>query len=69
MVINGRLREYVQDRLSGEVRTTAGKVVGPDGPSWDGKNKPHRGDRAWVTGWSPSGSRNVCRWISPMTNR
>lgn len=53
MVINGRLREYVQDRLSGEVHTTAGKVVGPDGPSWDGKNKPHRGDRAWVTGWSP----------------
>ncbi|MDV8009645.1 helix-turn-helix domain-containing protein, partial [Rhodococcus sp. IEGM 1318] len=29
MVINGRLREYVQDRLSGEVHTTAGKVVGP----------------------------------------
>jgi IS30 family transposase len=53
MVINGRLREYVQDRLSGEVHTTTGKVVGPDGPSWDGKNKPHRGDRAWVTGWSP----------------
>jgi IS30 family transposase len=25
----------------------------PAGTSWKGRNKPHRGDRAWVTAWSP----------------
>ena len=29
------------------------KVVGPSGQAWKGRNKPHRGDRAWVLGWSP----------------
>jgi transposase, IS30 family len=49
-----RLREYVQDRLSGAVRDAAGRrVLGPPGPKWNGKNKPHRGDRRWVHGWSP----------------
>src|SRR4029077_12766211 len=48
-----RLREYVQERLSGAVRAPDGRVVGPVGPKWNGKNKPHRGDRRWVQGWSP----------------
>lgn len=47
---NARLREYVQDRLSGAIRTAKGKVVGP---VWKGRNKPHRGDRRWVMSWSP----------------
>ncbi|GAA1451599.1 IS30-like element ISMsm8 family transposase [Nesterenkonia lacusekhoensis] len=42
---NDRLRQYVQDKLSGAILTAAGEIVGPDGPAWDGKNKPHRGDR------------------------
>jgi len=53
LVGNVRLREYVQDRLSGVVSTADGKVVGPVGPAWKGRNKPHRGDRKWVTSWSP----------------
>ncbi|WP_210047787.1 IS30 family transposase [Nesterenkonia lacusekhoensis] len=53
MVTNDRLRQYVQDKLSGEIITAEGEVVGPEGPAWDGKNKPHRGDREWVTAWSP----------------
>ena len=48
-----RLRDYVQDRLSGRVHTTGGQMLGPEGPKWAGKNKPHRGDRRWVKGWSP----------------
>lgn len=28
-------------------------VTGPQGPQWKGRNKPHRADRAWTTGWSP----------------
>ena len=53
LITNERLRDYVSDRLSGPVRTTGGERLGPEGPTWDGKNKPHRQDREWVTGWSP----------------
>jgi IS30 family transposase len=53
LVVNDRLRNYVQDRLSGVVETVDGEVVGPPGPQWKGRNKPHRGDRRWVTAWSP----------------
>ena len=66
LATNDRLREYVQDRLSGVVRTVDGRVVGPPGPTWNGKNKPHRADRRWVQGWSPSRSPTGCRWTSPM---
>jgi IS30 family transposase len=53
LATNERLREYVQDRLSGVVRGPDGRAVGPQGPEWKGRNKPHRGDRRWVQGWSP----------------
>jgi transposase, IS30 family len=53
LATNDRLREYVQDRLSGVVRTPDGRAVGPAGPKWQGRNKPHRGDRRWVQAWSP----------------
>jgi IS30 family transposase len=53
LVVNQRLRDYVQQRLSGEVCDADGAVLGPDGPVWKGRNKPHRGDRAWVEAWSP----------------
>ena len=52
LVVNDRLRVYVQDRLSGEVRAD-GAAVGPACATWKGRNKPHRGDRRWVQGWSP----------------
>jgi len=55
LVGNHRLRQYVQDRLSGVVRGVDGLVVaGPTAARWKGRNKPHRGDRAWVTGQSVS---------------
>ncbi len=53
LAANERLRDYVQDRLSGAVQDANGRVVGPQGPAWKGRNKPHRGDRRWVQGWSP----------------
>src|SRR3954452_4635048 len=52
LVANERLRTYVQDRLAGLVQVDD-RAVGPPGPKWNGKNKPHRGDRRWVQGWSP----------------
>jgi IS30 family transposase len=53
LVGNDRLRGYVQDRLAGVIRTDNGQVLGPAGPEWKGRNKPHRGDRRWVEAWSP----------------
>ncbi|MGO8962114.1 IS30 family transposase [Mycobacterium sp.] len=54
LVANQRLRKYVQDKLAGVVRGPDGRVVvGPAAVQWKGRNKPHRGDRAWVTAWSP----------------
>ncbi|WP_371503444.1 IS30 family transposase [Kitasatospora sp. NBC_00374] len=51
---NDRLREYVQERLSGNVHRPDGTVVaGPQTPPWKGLNKPHRQDRRWATAWSP----------------
>ncbi|MET7552546.1 IS30 family transposase [Streptomyces sp. NPDC005479] len=51
---NDRLREYVQERLSGNVHRPDGTVVaGPRTPPWKGLNKPHRQDRRWATAWSP----------------
>src|SRR5487761_1926310 len=53
LVRDERLHDYVQERLSGVVCTKDGEIVGPAGPKWQGRNKPHRGDRRWVKGWSP----------------
>lgn len=53
LATHGQLRQYVQGKLSGDIVTADGEIIGPDGPAWDGKNKPHRGDREWVTAWSP----------------
>ena len=54
LVTSDRLRQYVQDRLSGVVQTPDGRAAGPPGAEWKGRNKPHRGDRRWVQGWSPA---------------
>ncbi len=61
LLANERLRDYVQDRLSGVVRGPDGVVAGPVGPEWKGRNKPHRGDRRWVQGWSPEQVANRLR--------
>lgn len=54
LVTNPQLRDYVQDRLAGQLRHEDGTIVaGPRTPAWKGLNKPHRGDRKWSLGWSP----------------
>lgn len=41
------------DRLCGDVHDLNGQAIGPQPVAWNGRNKPHRQDRRWVTGWSP----------------
>jgi IS30 family transposase len=54
LVENAKLRKYVQERLEGSVVAADGvTALGPTGPEWKGRNKPHRADRRWVQGWSP----------------
>jgi IS30 family transposase len=51
---NDQLREYVQERLAGNVRRPCGTIVaGPQTPAWKGLNKPRRQDRRWSLAWSP----------------
>lgn len=54
LVIHPQLRQYVQDRLEGKIHGTDGRAItGPRQAPFKGRNKPHRGDRKWVKGWSP----------------
>ena len=54
LVANERLHDYVQQRLSGQVRHADGlPVAGPATAAWKGRNKPHRQDRRWAQAWSP----------------
>jgi IS30 family transposase len=54
LAADGRLREYVQDRLAGAIRGPGGHLVpGPQAPPWNGRNKGRRQDRRWATSWSP----------------
>lgn len=54
LATNTRLRDYVQERLAGRVKDATGnEIEGPAQAPFSGRNKPHRGDRKWVNGWSP----------------
>jgi IS30 family transposase len=54
LVVNGQLREYVQERLAGCVRDRDGTPVrGPEVPKWIGRNIGRRKDRRWAVAWSP----------------
>ncbi len=62
LVAYPRLREYVQERLSGGIIAEDGTVVlGPPAPRFTGNNKPFRKDRAWVRAWSPEQIANRIR--------
>src|SRR3954453_11907947 len=54
LVKNERLRDYVQDRLAGQVHRRDGTPVpGPATAAWKGRNKPPPQNRRWATAWSP----------------
>jgi IS30 family transposase len=53
LAVNGALRRYVQERLSGAVQRPDGITV--DGPQvqWIGRRRGRRKDRRWARSWSP----------------
>lgn len=54
LVANSRLRDYVEQRLSGQISLPDGTVIaGPQSPAFTGRNKPHRKDRPRSLAWSP----------------
>lgn len=62
LVMNPRLGQYVRDRLEGKIHDAQGReVAGPRQAPFIGRNKPHRGDRKWVNGWSPEQIANRLR--------
>jgi transposase, IS30 family len=53
LVANGRLREYVQERLAGDIERASGeRVPGPD-VRFIGRRHGRRTDRRWAKSWSP----------------
>ena len=66
LAADDRLREYVQERLSGQVRRPDGTAVpGPATRPWNGRNKPRRQDRRWARAWSPEQISNRLRLDFP----
>jgi IS30 family transposase len=62
LVTHPQLRDYVQARLEGKIRDARGcDITGPRHAPFKGRNKPHRGDRKWVNGWSPEQIANRLR--------
>lgn len=50
---NGRLQQYVQDRLGGAISAADGsEILGPQ-TRWIGRRHGRRQDRRWATSWSP----------------
>jgi len=53
LAVNGELRAYVQDRLSGTVERPDGIPVAGPRVEWKGRRHGPRKDRRWATSWSP----------------
>jgi len=61
LATNDALRQYVQDRLAGAIRTASGMAApGPQVP-WIGRRHGRRQDRRWGTSWSPEQIANRVR--------
>ncbi|MBX3656149.1 MAG: IS30 family transposase [Ramlibacter sp.] len=50
---NTKLREYVQDRLAGNIATSGGRTIAGPQVSWKGRRHGRRQSRRWARAWSP----------------
>jgi IS30 family transposase len=53
LAINGALRRYVQDRLSGRISGANGRKIAGPKVAWKARRHGPRQDRRWATAWSP----------------
>ena len=53
LAANDELREYVQDRLGGQIARPDGELVPGPQVRWTGRRHGRRADRRWATSWSP----------------
>jgi IS30 family transposase len=54
LVLNDRLRQYVQERLDGTITRPDGTpAAAPAAQDWKGRRHGRRQDRRWSTAWSP----------------
>jgi transposase, IS30 family len=61
LAVNGELRRYVQDRLSGTVQRPDGIAVPGPRVDWKGRRHGPRKDRRWAKAWSPEQISNRLR--------
>jgi IS30 family transposase len=61
LAANDKLRDYVQDRLSGVIETLDGSVVPGPTVRWIGRRHGRRQDRRWAKSWSPEQISNRLR--------
>lgn len=53
LAANDALRQYVEDRLSGAIKTPDGRDVPGPKTHWKGRRHGRRQHRRWATAWSP----------------
>lgn len=53
LVLNERLRTYVEDRLAGLIVTPSGAELAGPAVKWTGRRHGRRKARRWATAWSP----------------
>lgn len=53
LATNSRLRQYVQERLSGEINSGDGSKISGPKVEWKGRKTGPRHSRRWASAWSP----------------
>ena len=61
LAANDALRQYVQDRLGGQIARPDGELVPGPEVRWTGRRHGRRSDRRWATSWSPEQISNRLR--------
>ena len=54
LLMNPRLRQYVQDRLEGKIQTLGGRSIAGPRVEWKGRRHGPRQARRWSRAWSPA---------------
>ena len=61
LAANDELRDYVADRLGGQIARPDGELVPGPQVRWTGRRHGRRADRRWATSWSPEQISNRLR--------